>query len=120
MIIKQLISYIFVGVLSATVDIAAMQAMILCSYGYTVSTTTGFLLGLIVNYSFQMRFTFKSMHTPWGMFKFGIGVLSNYLITIAVVALSVWLIDNALIGKLLSLPLVAINGFLLSRYWIFR
>ena len=44
----------------------------------------------------------------------------NYGLTIACVALTVALVDNPLAGKILSLPLVAVNGYLLSRYWIFK
>ncbi|WP_371734409.1 GtrA family protein [Brucella sp. BO2] len=93
--------------------------MISYGYGYAVSTTFGFSFGLIVNYLFQMKITFRSHHSIWVMFKFFVGVIANYIITLAVVAFSVYLMDNALVGKLLSLPMVAINGFLLSRYWIF-
>jgi hypothetical protein len=30
------------------------------------------------------------------------------------------LVGMPLAGKLVSLPLVAVNGYLLSKYWIFR
>jgi hypothetical protein len=30
------------------------------------------------------------------------------------------LTGDALPGKLVSLPLVAVNGFILSKYWTFR
>jgi hypothetical protein len=36
------------------------------------------------------------------------------------VALSVQLLDAALPGKLLSLPLVALSGFVLGKYWIYK
>jgi hypothetical protein len=44
----------------------------------------------------------------------------NYILTIVCVALAVAVADNPLAGKILSLPLVAANGYLLSRYWIFK
>jgi hypothetical protein len=46
--------------------------------------------------------------------------LANYAITlIAVEVFHVWL-NMPLLGKVLSLPLIAVNGFLLSKYWIYR
>jgi hypothetical protein len=38
----------------------------------------------------------------------------------ACVALSVSLLDSPLAGKLASLPLVALNGYVLGKYWIFK
>jgi hypothetical protein len=47
-------------------------------------------------------------------------VALNYLLTVGLVGLAQWLVGSPLAGKLLSLPLVAVNGYLLGRYWIFR
>jgi len=47
-------------------------------------------------------------------------VLINYLLTIAMVFFSFSIFQNALIGKIISLPFVAINGFYLSKRWVFR
>lgn len=44
----------------------------------------------------------------------------NYGLTLGCVALSVALLDQALAGKIASLPLVAISGFVLGKYWIYR
>ena len=44
----------------------------------------------------------------------------NYLMTIACVALGQAVFDNPLVGKIVSLPLVAANGYLLGKYWIFK
>ncbi|MDT1843052.1 GtrA family protein, partial [Acinetobacter baumannii] len=44
----------------------------------------------------------------------------NYLLMLACVALAAALLDNPLAGKLVSLPIVAINGYLLSKHWIYK
>jgi putative flippase GtrA len=43
----------------------------------------------------------------------------NYLITISFVTVAYSTLGGALIGKIISLPFVAVNGFLLSKYWVF-
>ena len=47
-------------------------------------------------------------------------VALNYLLTVGLVGAAHQLLGSALAGKLVSLPLVAVNGYLLGRYWIFR
>jgi hypothetical protein len=44
----------------------------------------------------------------------------NYLLTMGCVSLAVSLADMPLLGKIVSLPLVSISGYLLSKFWIFR
>jgi hypothetical protein len=44
----------------------------------------------------------------------------NYLITIGLVSVALMLGALPLVGKLLSLPVVAVNGYLLSKHWIFE
>lgn len=58
--------------------------------------------------------------TPKTLIRFICVVGLNYILTLALVALSLSMFQNALIGKLVSLPLVAVNGFFLSKYWIFK
>ena len=51
--------------------------------------------------------------------RFLVVVGINYLITILFVTVAYSTLGNALIGKIISLPFVAVNGFLLSKYWVF-
>lgn len=114
-------TYVAVGVLSAVVDIGTMQGLLLLGVDATLAVTIGFATGLVFNYVCQGRFTFRARSTSlYTVFKFGVFTLLNYGLTMACVWVSLQWLDSVLIGKLVSLPLVAINGFLGSRYWIFR
>jgi putative flippase GtrA len=108
------------GVLCAVVDIGLMQLLIGNGVHHTSAASAGFLAGLLVNYAFHSRVTFERAASKASFARYLCVVGVNYVLTIASVALAVSLIDNPLAGKLLSLPLVAVNGFLLSRYWIFK
>jgi hypothetical protein len=44
----------------------------------------------------------------------------NYALTLGCVALAQTLAGMPLAGKIVSLPLVSINGYLLGKYWIFK
>jgi len=117
---QQFLIFVCVGVVSALIDIATMQALIRVGVHYAVATTLGFVAGLVANYVLHSRLTFKSASSLHSMLKFGLVVSVNYGITLVCVWASQRWLGGTMAGKLLSLPLVAGNGFLLSRYWIFK
>jgi putative flippase GtrA len=116
----QFMIYVAGGALSALVDIGLLELMLLKGAGAFWATTLGFLAGLIVNYAFHARVTFKNVITPSTLMRFLLVTGLNYVLTLGCVALAVAVCNWALLGKLASLPLVALNGFYLSKYWIFK
>jgi putative flippase GtrA len=117
---RQFSVFVAGGVLCALVDIGLMQALIHTGVHYASATTAGFAAGLLVNYAFHSRVTFAQAATPTNFVRYLCVVGINYLLTMACVALSVSLLDSPLAGKLASLPLVALNGYVLGKYWIFK
>jgi len=117
---RQFAVFVAGGLLCALVDIGIMQMLIIGGMHYASATTAGFAAGLLVNYLFHSRVTFEQAATPFNFLRFMCVVGINYLLTMASVSLSVALIAEPLPGKIVALPLVALNGFLLSKYWIFK
>ena len=120
MISRQFMTYVSVGVLSAGVDIATMEVLIHLRVHYEGAVSLGYVIGLVVNYIFHARVTFRKASSGATIVKFGNVVFLNYLITMLCVAVSQHWFSSVLVGKLASLPLVAVNGFLQCRYWVFR
>jgi putative flippase GtrA len=117
---RQFAVFIAGGLACALVDVGLMQLLIAAGVHFANATTAGFGAGLLVNYGFHSRVTFEAATTPFNFVRYMCVVGINYLLTMACVALSVPLLGNPLYGKLVSLPLVALNGFVLSKYWIFK
>ena len=117
---RQFLLYLAGGVASALIDVGLMQFLIYSGVDYVAATSVGFVAGLIFNYGYHATVTFTAPPTGRSMGRYLAVVAMNYLFTLACVALSVHLVDMAVVGKLLSLPLVAINGFILGKYWIFK
>jgi putative flippase GtrA len=116
----QFLVFVAGGALCAVLDIGVMQLLIAKQFNSVMATSIGFLTGLLVNYAFHAKITFKNLTTALTFFRFVCVVGANYLITIGFVTLAMALLDSALAGKLASLPVVAVNGYLLSKYWIFK
>ncbi|MDB5936033.1 MAG: GtrA family protein [Massilia sp.] len=117
---RQVLLFLAGGVLSAVVDIGLMQALVALGYHYAGATTCGFAAGLVVNYLYHAKVTFDSATSGASLGRYACLVVLNYLLTLGCVALAATTFDLPLAGKLISLPLVAINSFLLGKFWIFK
>lgn len=117
---RQVALFLTGGVLSALVDIGVMQLLVSLGYHYAGAATCGFGAGLAFNYLYHARVTFDSVTSGASLGRYACLVALNYLVTIGCVALAANSFDLALAGKLISLPLVAINSFLLGKFWIFK
>lgn len=117
---RQFLIFIAGGAICALLDIGAMQLLINYGGDPFIAATAGFCLGLIANFLFHAKLTFSSTTTLTSLSRFLSVVALNYVVTIAFIFLSLSFLENALLGKIASLPVIAINGFLLSRYWVFR
>jgi putative flippase GtrA len=121
----QFLIYLAGGVLCALVDIGVMQLMVRSGTAYQLATSAGFASGLLLNYAYHARLTFRSKASSTNFLRYMCVVAANYLLTLACVAAAVALLDikvatSSLIGKVVSLPIIAINGYLLGKYWIFK
>jgi len=119
-IARQFVVYSLVGGVSALIDVGLMQLLISCGVYYLTATTVGFLLGLLVNFLLHARVTFKKDYYCAMFARYVIVVLANYIFTIAIVELFHRTLSLPVLGKIVSLPLVAVIGFFLSKYWIFK
>ena len=118
--IRQFSVFALVGLACAVLDITVMQALLLTGLHPVLAATFGFLSGLVANFLLHSRVTFKGTQGKTQIFRFLTVVAINYLITVGFVSLSFALVGEPLLGKILSLPLVAINGFFLSKHWVFK
>jgi putative flippase GtrA len=117
---RQFALFLAGGVVTALLDVGLMQLLIAAGVHYAGATTAGFGAALLVNYGFHSRVTFATPATPFNFARYLSVVGLNYLVTMGCVALAVALGAGTLAGKLVSLPLVATNSFLLGKYWIFK
>lgn len=85
-----------------------------------LAVSIAFLCGLGINLWLHSRLTFQTNLSTQNALRFLIVVGMNWLIILGVVFIFEQLGNSYLFGKLVSLPLVAIHGFLWSRLWVFK
>ncbi|GAA0415493.1 hypothetical protein GCM10009094_19720 [Massilia aurea] len=116
----QFLVYVAGGVLTALIDIGLLQILVFKGVDPLLAASAGFAAGLCVNYAFHAKVTFNNVSTFAKLMRFLCVVALNYLMTLGFVAVAVALFQQPIIGKLVSLPFVAVNGYLLSKYWVFK
>lgn len=117
---RQFALFVGGGLLCAAVDVGLMQLLLQAGVGVPGATSAGFGAGLLVNYAFHSRVTFDAAADAASFARYLCVVGLNYLLTLGCVALGLRLAGMPLAGKLVSLPLVAVNGYVLGKYWIFK
>jgi len=117
---RQFAIFVAGGLLCAALDVGLMQLLLRAGAGAAAAATAGFLASLLLNYAFHSRVTFDAAASAAGFKRYLCVVGINYLLTLGCVSVGAHLLGMPLAGKLVSLPLVAVNGYLLSKHWIFR
>jgi putative flippase GtrA len=117
---KQFLVFVVGGLLTAVLDIGTMAMLLHKGTSVSTATSSGFALGLAANYFFHARLTFDSQTSRGSILRFLTVVLANYLITLVFVFVGKLVLSSPTVGKVISLPFIAANGFLLSKYWAFR
>ena len=118
--LQQFAVFCLVGLISAGIDIACLQSLVVLGVPTYWAVTAGFLLGLIVNLLLHAWLTFATPLTLASTIRFGLVVGLNYLLTLLCIASSLQVLGHHLPGKLLALPLVALVGFNLGKHWVFK
>lgn len=116
----QFLVFVAGGVLSALADIGLMRLLLNTGVAPLAAASVGFGAGLLVNYAFHAKVTFKRLGGAGAGRRYLCVVALNYGLTLALVALAQHCFGAPLAGKLASLPVVAVNGFLLSKHWVFK
>ncbi|WP_229632116.1 GtrA family protein [Pseudoduganella violaceinigra] len=117
---NQFVVYLLVGVTSAVIDVGLMKILGLLGVHFMLAANAGFLAGLAANFLLHSRLTFRTGYSHATFVRYLGVVFANYLLTMLCVSAFHYWLDMPVLGKVLSLPLVAVNGFYLSKHWIYK
>lgn len=120
MIDRQFLVYAAVGLLSAALDVGLMRVLMVLNVHYLAAATLGFVFGLTVNLILHSNVTFKKNISCRIFVRYMIVVVVNCSLTLLGVQVFNQLLSMPVLGKVVLLPLIAINGFFLSKCWIYE
>lgn len=112
--------YVLVGTVSAAIDLLTLSLLIEVGIKQWTTVTTAFAAGFIFNIKAHSVFTFNSQLNRKSGIRFTGVVGFNYFLTLIIIeALTIFSLD-LFSAKLVSLPIIAVSGFLLGRHWAFK
>lgn len=117
---RRFVIYLLGGLLSAGIDIAIFQTLLVMGASLLLATSAGFFISLLVNYLFHAKYTFAARAHTGSFARYLLVVGANYLLTLGLVTLAFAVLGNALIGKLLALPVIALIGYFAGKHWVFK
>lgn len=118
--IKQFSTFVLGGILTALVDVGATALLLTLGVWYVTSISIGFLFGLGVNFIYHTKITFSVNLSKKIALKYLAITAVNYLLTLMIVFFVHHLCGGSvMLGKILSLPIVAALGYLMSKFWVF-
>ena len=119
---KQILVFLFVGGNSALIDVGSLYLFSkMLDWNNELSVTIAFLLGLVFNYFAHTHFTFQKKVGVVNLTKYLILVLINYLNTLFLIyVLNEWLSVDIVIAKVITLPIIAITTFVISKIWVYK
>ena len=120
MVLRQAITYLGVGLLTAGVDVGLVFVFLKFNFQVLTSVSIGYIAGVLFNFLTQAIVTFNSNISGKKLLKYLTVVAINYFLTIIIVLIFKKLTCGPMIGKIFSLPIIAIIGFYLSKKWIYK
>lgn len=119
--VRQPLVFITVGGLVTLIDLGLTYLVLLITDAKVLSVSIGFFGGLLSSYLLHAKVSFSTSLSPLSQLpRFSVLVWLNYSITLGIVFVATDFLDlTTMVGKILSLPVVAIVSFLVSKHWVY-
>jgi len=117
--LKEFLLYNAVGIVNTLVGFGLVFLLMANGMGAKLSNLLGYMVGMVVSYVLNSKYTFKEALSFTLAVKFFAALFISYIINFAVLSLLLPLI-NAYIAQLISGVVYTISSFLLVKYVVFR
>jgi len=113
--------YVAVGLISAGIDVLTLWLLLAARVERVPAVALAMLAGMIANYALHRVYTFRTEHPLRlrSVLLYSAIVAGNYVLTLAIIEAGLRVGVGVMWGKILSLPVIAMTGFLLTRRFVF-
>jgi putative flippase GtrA len=108
-----------VGLLTTAIDVGLFSVLTRLSLPILPSNLASYSCGIATSYALNRRFTFKAGHNWVQAVRFTCAMLAGLCLSTCLV----WLLSlflQAIVAKLVSVPVIFSWNFLTARLWVFR
>lgn len=115
------VKFLVVGGLVTLIDLGLTYLVVLITGTRILAVSVGFFAGFISSYLLHAKISFSAVLSPASQLpRFVALVVLNYSITVGAVLFATEFFDlTTMDGKLLSLPIVAIVSYFISKHWVY-
>ncbi|MCR4941686.1 MAG: GtrA family protein [Campylobacter sp.] len=118
--IKQLFSYLGVGVLNTIVGFGVIFTFMFFGFSPELSNLIGYAVGIVFSYVMNKIFTFKTAQKSMKEFiKFVLSMGVAYALNFITLKLMLSIGLNAYLCQIIAGGVYTITGYLLSKFWAF-
>lgn len=114
------ITYCLVGLASALIDVGGLKVL---SEFYHVADlyaiTIAYIMGMLCNYALHNILTFNVKMSKRSFVRYLIVVVFNYILSLLLISLLQITGISLILSKVITLPVISITGFILSKKWIY-
>ena len=119
---QQFVRYVVIGIFGTLLDLFLFWLLLRCHWWPSIAVTFAFSVATAVQFSFNRNWSFRSFHRPIAVQAgvYAAVTIANWIVAFSFVELGthVWHI-HPLLAKTLSIPPVAVLGFLANRHLTF-
>lgn len=118
----QFARYLLVGGLSAAIDVFVLWILLAAAMARAPAVAVAMVAGMVANYALHRVYTFRTRRAlSAGSVTLYVSIVAvNYVLTLAIIEAGLHLGLSVIWGKIVSLPLIAVSGFLFTRRFVFR
>ncbi|MDP1615608.1 MAG: GtrA family protein [Methylococcales bacterium] len=121
---RQFLKFLLVGGSTGIVQFLVLfLALDVLLLSYQLASIIAYVISLVFHYTLNRMFTFKASGKPdpSELFRYGIMIAGNALITFAITICSVEVLQlGVYVGTILAISVTVGITFLTSKYWVFR
>ncbi len=117
----QFLRYNLVGIVNTIIGFSIIFGLMALGVSAVISNLVGYLIGAIVSYTLNVRFTFKDApNSQFRAVKFFAVLFVAYLLNLAMLKLCLMFFVNAYVAQVVAGSVYTISSFLLAKALVFR
>ena len=118
---KQFIKYCFIGGFNTFIGLLFIFLLIWSGISVYLANLLGYIIGFLISYILNSRFTFFVQYSNVRLIKFFIGVIISYLLNLITIYLILSFYPNMkYLSQILGVIVYTLSGFLINKFWAMK
>lgn len=119
--INQLLRFLVIGGISVVLDYLSFLFLLhAMNASLFLANSIAYIIGFAFNFFGHAFFTYQMKPGLYTAVKYTVTAIVNYGLSLGIIFIGILFFPSPEFWKFISICVIAINGFLMGRFWIFR